>query len=62
MATFPVVSLVVPLVWTLRRRRPSYPYAIDVLLTLPFLIDTAGNALDLYDMIEWWDDANHLVN
>jgi hypothetical protein len=29
---------------------------------LPFLIDTAGNALDLYDSIEWWDDANHFVN
>ena len=21
-----------------------------------------GNALDLYDSIEWWDDVNHLVN
>lgn len=29
---------------------------------LPFLIDTAGNALDLYDSLGWWDDANHLVN
>jgi hypothetical protein len=29
---------------------------------LPFLIDTAGNALNLYDTIDWWDDANHLVN
>ena len=42
LATYPVGALVVPLVWTLRRRRPSYPYAADVLLTLPFLIDTAG--------------------
>ncbi len=33
-----------------------------MLLTLPFLVDTVGNALDLYDTIEWWDDANHLVN
>jgi hypothetical protein len=29
---------------------------------LPFLIDTAGNALDLYDSVDWWDDANHVVN
>ena len=29
---------------------------------LPFLIDTIGNALDLYDTIDWWDDANHFVN
>ncbi len=38
------------------------PFASDILLTLPFLIDTAGNALDLYDAVQWWDDANHLVN
>jgi hypothetical protein len=35
---------------------------VDVLLVLPFLIDTVGNALDLYDTVGWWDDANHLVN
>jgi hypothetical protein len=29
---------------------------------LPFLVDTAGNALDLYDTIDWWDDANHFWN
>src|SRR5207247_9349934 len=29
---------------------------------LPSLIATAGNALDLYDTIDWWDDANHFVN
>ena len=35
---------------------------MDILLVLPFLIDTAGNTLDLYDRFEWWDDLNHLVN
>ncbi|HZB85118.1 MAG TPA: hypothetical protein VE289_01005, partial [Gaiellaceae bacterium] len=39
-----------------------YPYAMDVLVVLPFLIDVAGNAADLYDTIDWWDDANHFVN
>ena len=39
-----------------------YPVAADILLGLPFLIDVAGNALNLYDTVEWWDDANHLVN
>lgn len=34
----------------------------DTLFVLPFLIDTLGNALDLYDTIDWWDDANHFVN
>jgi hypothetical protein len=46
-----------------RRGRPvEYPYTLDILLVLPFLIDTAGNAANLYDTIDWWDDANHFVN
>lgn len=63
-ATYPVATVIVPLAWWLvRRRRPvAYPYALDVLIVLPFLIDTLGNALDLYDSVGWWDDANHLVN
>ena len=64
---YPIATLIVPLAWWLvvRRRRPmpvAYPYAVDILLVLPFLVDTVGNALDLYDSISWWDDANHLVN
>ena len=63
---YPISALIVPVAWwaTARRRgrAPGYPYAVDILLVLPFLIDTAGNALDLYDTIHWWDDANHLVN
>ena len=62
LVTYPVAALVVPIVWTAWGRRDGYPYAADILLTLPFLIDTAGNALDLYDTVWWWDDANHLVN
>ena len=62
LSTYPIAALVIPLIWALRGRRPAYPYATDILLTLPFLIDTTGNALDIYDTIEWWDDANHLVN
>jgi hypothetical protein len=61
---YPIAVLLVPAVWWLvsRRRTTPYPYALDILWTLPFLIDTAGNALDLYDTIDWWDDANHFVN
>jgi hypothetical protein len=63
--TYPLAALIVPAAWWLLRRRGKaleYPYALDALLVLPFLIDVAGNALDLYDTIDWWDDANHFVN
>jgi hypothetical protein len=59
---YPIAVLVVPAAWWLVGRPAPYPYALDILWTLPFLIDTAGNALDLYDTIDWWDDANHFVN
>ena len=69
--TYPLSALVVPMGWWVATRRRSadgastlgpYPHAADILLVLPFLIDTGGNALDLYDTISWWDDLNHLVN
>ena len=62
--TYPLATLIVPAVWALvRRRRPvAYPYDLDILIVLPFLVDTVGNALNLYDTIDWWDDANHFVN
>ena len=60
---YPIALAVVPLAWWLfGRGRLSFPVATDILLGLPFLIDMAGNALNLYDTIEWWDDANHLGN
>ena len=59
---YPLATLVVPAAWWLGARRPPYPYAGDILFTLPFLIDTLGNVFDLYDTIDWWDDANHFVN
>jgi hypothetical protein len=56
--------LVVPVVWALvyRRRGTPYPHDVDFLLVLPFAIDMAGNFANLYDTVDWWDDANHLVN
>jgi hypothetical protein len=59
---YTAAALLVPAIWALRGRRSRYPYAIDTLFVLPFLIDTIGNALDLYDTVDWWDDANHFVN
>ena len=61
--TYPLAALVVPAWWFLGRRRgAAYPLAVDVLVVLPFLIDMAGNAANLYDTVSWWDDVNHLVN
>src|ERR1051325_5386108 len=59
---YSAAALLVPAIWALRGRRSPYPYAIDALFVLPFLIDTVGNALNLYDTVDWWDDANHFVN
>ena len=60
--TYPLAALIVPAVWWFRGRRGPYPFALDILLALPFLIDVVGNAANLYDTIDWWDDANHFVN
>ena len=59
---YTVAAGLVPAIWAIRGRRRPYPYMVDTLFVLPFLIDTIGNALDLYDTIDWWDDANHFVN
>ena len=59
---YPIALAVIPVVWLLLRRPIPYPVVPDILIGLPFLIDMAGNALGLYDSVEWWDDANHLVN
>ena len=63
--TYPLSTLVVPVIFLLiwrSGRRAAYPYGLDITLGLPFLIDTAGNALNMYDTVTWWDDLNHLVN
>ena len=62
LATYPLAVLVIPVVWAITARGRRYPHLADILIGAPFLIDVAGNALDLYDSVAWWDDANHLVN
>ena len=59
---YPLAAVVVPLGGWLAGRPPPYPYALDILLVAPFLVDVVGNALNLYDSIAWWDDLNHFVN
>jgi hypothetical protein len=59
---YSLATLIVPAIWAARGRHPPYPFLADTLFVLPFLIDTIDNALNLYDTIDWWDDANHFVN
>jgi hypothetical protein len=59
---YPLAVLAIPFVWWSFWRDRPFPVVSDLLFTLPFLIDTLGNALDLYDSIEWWDDVNHFGN
>jgi hypothetical protein len=59
---YPLAAVVVPVGWWLAGRPRPYPYALDILLVSPFLVDVLGNVFDLYDAITWWDDLNHFVN
>ena len=53
-------ALVVPILWW--RRRGPYLVALDAALTLPFLFDTAANAVGLYDNLDATDDILHFLN
>ena len=63
---YPAMMLLVPAVWVyLRRRRGGtepLPWLGFTLIMLPFLVDVTGNTLNLYDSVDWWDDANHFAN
>jgi len=65
-ALYPISLVLVPTVWWFRGRRAGapvrpYPDLIDLCVVLPFLLDTAGNAANLYDTLWWWDDAMHVL-
>jgi uncharacterized membrane protein YjdF len=63
---YPVMMLAVPLVWAAVRSRRGSPAPLPwdgfALIMAPFLIDVTGNTLNLYDGVDWWDDANHFFN
>jgi len=67
LATYPISAVLVPIVWFAHRalragsRTHRYPHAIDLCVVAPFLIDTAGNAANPYDTVDWWDDLMHFV-
>ena len=60
-ALYPISIIVVPIGWLLRGRRPPYPHFADLFVALPFIVDLAGNALDLYNTIVWFDDIAHAI-
>ena len=59
---YPIALVALPVIWRVTGRRIPFPVVADILIGLPFLIDVLGNALNLYDSIDRWDDLNHLVN
>ncbi len=50
-----------PAAWWLRGRRERFPVVADLAVTLPLLVDAAGNAHGIYDDARL-DDVVHLVN
>src|SRR5919202_2031898 len=60
--TYPWSALLVPVFWWLRGRPSPYPHLIDALIVLPFLVDVAGNAANLYNTTRHFDDIAHFVN
>lgn len=63
---YPIGAMILPLWWWVYGRarstlHRSFPWAADLLMTLPWLIDLIGNRLNLFDTVDWWDDAMHFV-
>ncbi len=54
-------AVLVPVIARVRRWQP-YPHTADALLAAPFLIDTLGNLLGIYDDFAQTDDVLHALN
>lgn len=52
---------VVPVLWRLLPDRGRYPRELDLAVTVPLLLDAAGNALGMYERAHI-DDVVHLTN
>ncbi|MFC1556213.1 hypothetical protein ACFL67_03935 [candidate division KSB1 bacterium] len=59
---YPTAGFVVPLIWLCMRRRAKYPHLVDILVVLPFVIDSSGNALNLYNTTAHFDRFAHCFN
>lgn len=54
-------AVLVPLI-ARRRNWDPYPHTADALLSAPFLVDTLGNLMGLYDDYPTTDDVLHALN
>lgn len=61
----PLMMLAPPAAWWWRQRRSGRadpaPWGAFTLVMLSFLIDVSGNSLDLYDSVDWFDNASHFL-
>lgn len=62
LVVYPIGAMALPVYWFVARRgRQAFPWLADLLITLPWLVDLAGNRLDLFDTVWWWDDLMHFL-
>lgn len=62
LVVYPIGAMALPVYWYVARRgRHAFPWLADLLITLPWLVDLAGNRLDLFDTVWWWDDLMHFL-
>ncbi|MRJ76027.1 hypothetical protein GEV29_05720 [Aeromicrobium sp. SMF47] len=60
---YPLLAFAVPFIWfTWWRQRASFPWTVDFLVTFVCFSDMFGNALNLYDTVESFDNIIHFVN
>lgn len=62
MIMYPAAGLLVPLIWYFLSRKSPYPHLVDIIFVLPFIIDSGGNALNLYNTMPSFDRFAHLFN
>jgi hypothetical protein len=59
---FLLPTVLVPVLWRRRSVRGPYPFALDIALTVPFLLDTIGNAIGGFDRWTNFDKVLHFTN
>lgn len=53
------LSMLFPILHLVQKRWKRYPYWHDALYLSIFWLDMAGNTLDLYNSVSWWDHIPH---